>query len=139
MAAGSYGDIAVVLSDEDLRPAVQPFLDRLNRPVTFVIREEHPFAIDIFPPDKWKLSQGYKNILFVLRWGDGGAVGKKLTTLMSDQTQQRLKSGQSGFVQIEDPFARYQFALIVAGHDRNSVASILNRNGSVTRVCERTS
>jgi len=128
MAAGSYGDIAVVLSDEDLRPAVQPLLNYLNTPVTFVITEENPYSIDIFGPDKMKISQGYKNIFFVLRWEDGGPVGKKVSRLLSKETLGRLRDGQGGFIQMNNPFARYQFSLIFTAHDRNSIASVMRRN-----------
>jgi hypothetical protein len=128
MAAGSYGDIAVVLSDADLRPVAQPFLDQLNTPETFVIREEYPFAIDVYGPDKWKLCRGYKNILMVVRWGDGGPVEKKVSGLLSEETVQRMRDGHVGMVQRNDPFARYQFALIVGSVDRNSLASLLQNN-----------
>lgn len=128
MAAGSYGDLAVVLSHDDLRPAVAQFLQELNTPVTFVIREEKPFNIDVYGPDKWKLCRGYKNILLVVRLGDGGPVEKKVTDLLSKETVNRLREGRIGMVQRHDPFARYQFALVVASSDRNSLASLLHNN-----------
>jgi hypothetical protein len=128
MAAGSYGDIAVVLSHDSLRGAVQPFLDRLNTPVTFVIKEENPYNIDIFGPRKWDLCKGYRNILFMVRWGDGGPVEKKCQSLLSDDSLLRLQQGAGGLAQFNDPFARYQFGLMVGAHDAGSLASVLNRN-----------
>jgi hypothetical protein len=128
MAAGSYGDIAVVVSDDSLIPPVQPFLDRLNAPVTFVITQENPYNIDVFGPSKWKLCKGYRNILFLLRWGDGGAVEKKVNSFLSSESLAKLKRGTGGLAQVNDPFARYQFALLVGAHDRNSLASVLSRN-----------
>jgi len=128
MAAGSYGDLAVVVSDDDLRPLARPFLERLNAPVTFVIREESPYNIDVYGPAKWKLCRGYKNILFLVRWGDGGVVERKVADLTSPETLARMKEGQVGLVQRNDPFARYQFGLFVTAVDRNSLASLLNNN-----------
>ena len=128
MAAGSYGDLAVVLSHDDLRPAVAPFLQELNTPVTFVIRQEKPFNIDVYGPDKWKLCRGYKNILLIVRLGDGGPVEEKVADLLSNETITRLREGRIGMVQRHDPFARYQFALVVASSDRNSLASLLRNN-----------
>jgi hypothetical protein len=124
MAGGSYGDLAVVVSQDDLAPAVQPFLDRLNRPISFVIREEMSYHVEVYRPDKWELCKNYKNILFVVQWGEGGPVQKQVSRLLSDETLQRLQGG--GIAQLDDPYARYQFALIALAPDRNMLASLLN-------------
>ncbi len=134
MAAGSYGDLAVVLSDENLRAAVQPALDRLNQPVTFVIKEETPFNIDVFGPGKWELCRGYKNILFIVRWGDGTVVEKRIAGLLSPKNLARFQSGSGALVKLQDPFARYQFAIVVGASDRNTLASLLR--GSVEQIGE---
>ena len=76
MAAGSYGDLAVVLSDESLRPLAGRFLSEMNLEKTFVIKPETLFKPDFYGPGKWELSKGYKNALFLVRIGDGGDAEK---------------------------------------------------------------
>lgn len=127
MAAGSYGDLAVVLGDESLRPGVQAFLDRLNRPVSFVIRAEAPYQIDIFTARQWKISRNYKNILMVAVWDGQGRLHKEIRRLLSERTRMRFQESGGGIAQLRDPYARYQFGLIVTASDRNSLMSLLNR------------
>ncbi len=128
MAAGSYGDLAVVLSDESLRPAVDRFLSKLNPEVTFVISREQPFNVDVFEADNIDLCKNYKNIMFILRVGDGGKVQKQVSRLVSEQTMRQFSSGSGALVQLENPFSTYQFCLIAAANDRNSLASLLAGN-----------
>jgi hypothetical protein len=128
MAAGSYGDIAVVLSDDDLRPLADRFIASLNVPVTFVIKEEAPYNIDVFGPDKWKLCRAYRNIIFLLRLGDGGPVQKEVKRRVAEALWQRAAEGGTGLVQVHDPYARYQYAVITLANDRNLLASYLNRS-----------
>ncbi|MFH1845718.1 MAG: DUF4837 family protein [bacterium] len=127
-AAGSFGDLAVVISSESLRAGAQTFLNRLNQPVSFVIREERPFSIDIYGPDKWKLSRNYKNILWLVDWNDGGSLVKEVRSRLDDETAARVGSGQERLVQFQDPYARYQHAILVVANDRNELMSYLNRN-----------
>jgi hypothetical protein len=127
MAAGSYGDIAVVVSDADLIPGVRSFLPRLNQPVSFVIKTEPPYNIDIFEPRKWHVGRNYKNILFVIDWTDKGPVHKEIVKLLSDKTEQEAQSGQEILTQFKNPYARYQFAALAIASDRNSVISLINR------------
>jgi hypothetical protein len=127
MAAGDYGDIAIVVSDSDLEPMARNFADRINRPVVFVIQEERPFNIDVFQPRQWKVCQGYKNIIFIVRWGDRGPVEREVSRLISKETQRQLSSGQGGMAQLAEPYGRYQMALFFGSSDRNSLASLLNR------------
>ncbi len=125
MAGGAYGDLAVVVSQDDLDPAVRPFLARLNRPVSFVIKEEMSYKVDVYRPDKWELCKNYKNILFVVQWGAGGPVQKEVSHLLSNESLQRVQGG--GLVQLENTYARYQYVLVAVSPDRNMLASLLNR------------
>ncbi len=126
MAAGSYGDLAVLVSSDALRPAVQPFLDALDRPVTFVIKQELPYAIDVYGPGKWELGRGYKNVLFLIDWSDRGKVKDAAEDLLSEETRATLATG--GIARVDDPYARYQLGIIVGAPDRNSLASLLRRS-----------
>jgi len=127
-AAGSYGDLAVVISSESLRSGAQTFLNRLNQPVSFVIREERPLSIDIFGPDRWKLSRNYKNILWLVDLNDRGGLVKEVRSRLDAETASLVDSGQEGLVQFQDPYARYQHAILVAANGHNELMSYLNRN-----------
>ncbi len=133
MAAGSYGDLAVVMSDEVLRPVADRFLTDMNPEKLFVIKPETLFKPDFFGPSRWDLAKGYKNSLFLIRIGDGGNAEKAARKLMSAEAWGRLKAGGGGVVKVVDPWSTYQQVVIVASRDRNSLGSILRKNSTVIR------
>jgi hypothetical protein len=128
MAAGSYGDLAVVMSDDALRPLADRFMSGMNLEKTFVIKPETLFNPDFFGPKKWQLAKGYKNALFLVRIGDGGDAEKAARKLMSSEAWQRLTDGGGGIVRVVDPWSTYQQVVVVASRDRNSLGSILTKN-----------
>ena len=125
MAPGSYGDVAVVVSSPELAGALQAFQARFVEHYTFVLIEEPLFKLDTYLPDRWDLSKGYRNILFVWRVGDGGAVETQLRSRLSAEGLTRAVSGAGTTLQLEEPFASYQLAVVVSGTDRNSLISYL--------------
>jgi hypothetical protein len=133
MAAGSYGDVAVIVSDASLASAVEDFAAALNREHTFVLETENLFDVDVYTPDRWELGKGYKNIIFVWRVGDRGPVEKMLRGRLTDEGERLVESGTPRAIKLEDPFANYQHAVIVAGTDRNSLLSFLRRNAAEFR------
>ena len=128
MAAGSYGDLAVVVSDAELRPVADRFVAQLVTEKTFVIRPEPTFNVDIFEPDRWELAKGYKNVLILVDLGKGGAAAKGARKAISKETWERLESGGGGVVQAKDPWSTYQHLVVAASRDRNNLSSILSRN-----------
>jgi len=129
MAPGSYGDIAVVASDVGLEEAVATVLPDLNEELSFVIAREHRFNIDVYGPDHWDLCKGYKNILFVVRTDEKSDVLAALQKLLTEDNYARLTGGDTGVVMhLDEPFANYQFAVVVAAPGRNEVLSLLRRN-----------
>lgn len=134
MAAGSYGDLAVVVSDAQSQPLAARFVANINTSKIFVIKEETVFTPDILLPDRLDMAKNYKNIVLLLRIGDGGAVEKEVRKMVSDETWNRLASGGGGMVQLNDPWATYQTVLIVASRDRNSLGSFLRQKSEAIRV-----
>jgi len=128
MAAGSYGDLAVVISDDSLRPLADRFMSVMNLEKIFVIKPETLFKPDFFGPDRWKLAKGYKNALFLVRIGDGGGAEKAARKLMSSEAWDRLSAAGGGIVKVVDPWSTYQQVVVVASRDRNNLGSILNKN-----------
>jgi len=139
MAAGSYGDLAVLLSDEGLAPTTNRFLGEFNTSHTFVINEETLFNPDVFTPERWELAKGYKNILLVVHLGGGGKVEKAARNIVSGDSWDRLEAAGGGLVQIKDPWSTYQLAIVVASRDRNSLGSQLRRNAARLRDMFETS
>ena len=140
MAAGSYGDLAVVVSDRNLQPMAERFVAGLNTKKTFVIKEEGLFNPDVFLPNQLDMGKGYKNAILVLRIGDGGAVEKNVRKKLSDETWNKLGSGAGGMVQLNDPWATYQTVLVVASRDRNSLGSLLrNKTEKIRALFEESS
>jgi hypothetical protein len=134
MAAGSYGDLAVVVNDDAMRPLARNFLARFNSEKTFVIKNETLFKPDIFGPDKWDLSKGYKNALYLIHIGGGGDAEKEARNMMSDEAWQRISAGGGGIVQVKDPWSTYQLLVVVASKDRNSLGSLLRKNEEKLRT-----
>ena len=128
MAAGSYGDLAVVVSDPGLRPLADRFLAGFIQEKTFVIKSEPTFNADVLGPDQWDLAKGYKNVLFLVQIGRGGGAEKAARKEISSGTWERLASGGGGVVQVKDPWSTYQHLVVVASRDRNSLGSVLTRN-----------
>lgn len=128
MAAGSYGDLAVVVNTDDMKPLARQFLGKFNTEKTFVIKPEPCFQADIYGPDKWELSKGYKNALYLVHIGAGGGAEKQARKLMSADAWQRISAGGGGVVQVKDPWSTYQLLVVVASKDRNSLGSLLNKN-----------
>ena len=133
MAVGSYGDLAIVLSAPALRGVVRPALDRLNTQVTFVVREEPTFAVDFYAADEWKFAHDYKNLLILVNWSDGGRVVRAVEDLLEPPDLARLRAAGGGIAQLNDPLLSYQFAVIVAAHDRTQLAALLERNADRLR------
>ncbi len=140
MAAGSYGDLAVVVSDRNLTPLAEQFAGRLNTKKVFVIKEEGLFNPDLFEPRQLDIAKGYKNAILLLRIGDGGSVEKEVKGRVSSDTWSQLSAGAGGMVQLNDPWATYQTVLVVASRDRNSLGSILNKKtGKIRDLIEKSS
>ena len=140
MAAGSYGDLAVVVSDRNMEPLAKRFVEGLNTKKTFVIKEEGLFNPDIFLPNKLDMGKGYKNAILLLRIGDGGSVEKTVRKKLTDETWNRLATGSGGMVQLNDPWATYQTVLVVASRDRNSLSSFLrNKTDKIRDLFEESS
>ncbi len=133
MAAGSYGDLAVVMSADGLRPVADRFMADMNLEKIFVIKPETLFKPDYFGPKKWDLAKGYKNALFLIRLGDGGDAEKAARKLMSADAWKQLNAGGGGIVKVIDPWSTYQQVVIVASRDRNNLGSILNKNSEKIR------
>ncbi len=128
MAAGSYGDLAVVVNDQAMEPMARQFLGRFNTETTFVIKPEPNFKPDVFGPAKWEFAKGYKNALFLIHIGAGSGAEKQARKLISDEAWERISSGGGGVVKVKDPWSTYQLLVVVASRDRNSLGSLLNRN-----------
>jgi hypothetical protein len=128
MAAGSYGDLAVVVNDDAMKPMARQFLGRFNTQTTFVIKPEGNFKPDVFGPDRWDTAKGYKNALFLIHIGAGSGAEKQARKLMSKDAWERINAGGGGVVQVKDPWSTYQLLVVVASRDRNSLGSLLNKN-----------
>ncbi|MBD3221185.1 DUF4837 family protein [bacterium] len=123
MAPGSYGDIAIVVSSDAMVGAAKTLGDELNVAYRFVINREMLFNIDVYGPRQWDLSRNYKNIIFLWRVGDGGPVEKVLRDQLSDAGEARAAEPKGALIELEQPFASYQHAVVITGQDRNSLLS----------------
>jgi len=132
-AVGSYGDIAMVLSDPELESHLVRFREIMNPQETFVIRQEDTYRFHDFTSDNWRNGRNYRNLLFVCRWGSGGGVESAIKKMLSDKTLDRLTTGRGGVVTVHDPFFRNQLAIIVVARDPNDLVRTLNNHADALR------
>jgi hypothetical protein len=123
MAPGSYGDIAVVVSNATMAGSLGPFENALNEEYVFVIKKETLFNIDVYRPAQWELCRNYKNIVFLWHVDHGGPVEGALRDLLTDAGEQKARSRSGALIEVESPFASYQHAVVLAATDRNSLLS----------------
>lgn len=134
MAAGSYGDVAIALSDEALRPVTERFVGTFNPEFTFVIKPETLFNVDIFGPGQWDAARGYKNVLLLVRLGSGNGVERQAKRLVSREVWKQMETAGGGIAQVPDPWSTYQLAVVVVARDVNSLGSVLRRNPEKLRT-----
>ncbi len=132
-AVGSYGDIAVMLSDPELDTHLTGFRDTLSPKQSFIIRQEDTYRFYDFPPDRWRDGRNYRNILIVCRWGSGGDVESVVKKVLSDQTLKQLTSGRGGVVTVRDPFFRNQLAIVAVARNPNDLVRSLNGRAEALR------
>ncbi len=132
-AVGSYGDIAVVLSDPELDSHLVRFREVLNPQEIFVIRQEDTYRFHDFTADNWRNGRNYRNLLFVCRWGGGGGVESAVKKMLSDKTLDRLTSGRGGVVTVRDPFFRNQLAIVAVARNPNDLVRTLNSHADALR------
>jgi len=140
MAAGSYSDLAVVVSDPRSEPLARRFMAKASVNTTFVIKEEPLFRPDFYTSGQLQLAHRYKNAILILRIGDGGNLEDKVKGMVSKETWEHMATGGGGMVQINDPWATYQTVLVVAARDRNSLGSFLQEQaGTIREIFEKSS
>ena len=132
-AVGSYGEIAVLLTDPELEAALGPFQERLSGKETFVIRAEDTYRFHTFTEDRWRDGRNYRNLLFVCRWGAGGGVQKAVERLLPDAALDRLTGGRGGVVTVRDPYFRNQLAFVAVARDANDLLRTLNDHAEAMR------
>lgn len=128
-AVGSYGDVAVFASSAGLYRAAEPVLDQLAPERTFVLAEEATYRFTDYSGKNWKDGRNYRNLLFLVSWGDGGPVEKELGSLLSDEARKRLQGKRGSWFVIHDPYFRNQLAIVVAAADPNAVLRIFRKSG----------
>lgn len=125
-AVGSYGDIAVILSDPELAPPLADFREALAPEHTFVIKQEAEYRFQTFEPRHWKDGRNYRNLLIVCRWGSGGQVQSAVEHLLPDDRLQGLVTGRGGVVIVRDPYFRNQLAIVAVARSPNDLVRVLN-------------
>ena len=125
-AVGSYGDIAVILSDPELEPHLETFRGLLAPQQTFVIKQEPTYRFQTFQGKHWKDGRNYRNLLFVCHWGSGGPVQSAVEGMVPEERLRSLLSGRGGVVTLRDPFFRNQMAIVAVARRPNDLIRVLN-------------
>jgi Domain of unknown function (DUF4837) len=130
-AVGSYGDIALMTSSPQISGSLSEFLEIVNPAETFVIKKEDTYRIHSYSDKDWKLGRNYRNILFVIRWGDGGPLEKEVKHLLSEETLTRLTTGQGGMVPVRNPYFKNQLAFVIIASQRSNLRRVLKSQAPI--------
>ncbi len=132
-AVGSYGDIAVVLSDPQLEAPLAGFREALAPSHAFVLKEEAEYRFQNFDQRRWKDGRNFRNLLFVCRWGSGGPLQSAVEDLLPKERLQSLLAGRGGVVTVRDPYFRNQVAMVAVARNPNDLVRALNGQAPALR------
>ena len=134
-AVGSYGDVAVFESGKRISSGVDSFLAELNPQERYVLKLEDTYRFHRYAGNDWTSGRNYRNLIFIVRWGDGGPIQKEVARILSAETLDRLVSGNGGLVTLQDPYFRNQLGFVFVSTDRRQLKKHLGDQAStVARV-----
>ncbi len=127
-AVGSYSDVAILTETRLLGPVARQLKKSLSVEVTYAIKPEPLFNVDVFDWQDRRNAQVYKNLIIIgLLEGDDPASRELRRRLggavLSDKGHKNL------FVAVmSNTYSRNQLVYFVAGRDRGLMQSSLARN-----------
>lgn len=128
-AVGSYGDVALLASDQELADALNGFRDRFSPDRTFVIQVEETYRFQTFAGKRWQDGRNYRNLVLCARGDRNGRVEKAARGLVGDENYAHLaRSG--GVVTVRDPWFRNQIAFVAVAPDANRLVSLLGERAT---------
>jgi len=130
-AVGSYGDVAIISSSEQLQKRLLPEYDSINREEIFVLKKENTLHFRYFPAKHWKNARNYRNVIIALDWSDGGKVQGLIKDMISEARLNQLLNGPGGLVSIKDPWYRNQFAIVVVANSAASLKRLLKDKSDI--------
>lgn len=132
-AVGSYGDVAIVLSDARYDPLLDAFREQLPVNHAFVLKTEPSYRFRTFSGKHWRDGRNYRNVILAVRWGDGGPVQGAVKRLLSKQTLARLTHGPGDVVIVHDPWFRRQLAVVAVSRDAGHLIDMLRTRAVALR------
>jgi hypothetical protein len=133
-AVGSYGDVAIITSSEQLQQRLFPEFESINSEEIFVLKKEKTLSFRYFQAKHWKNARNYRNIIIALDWSDGGKVQGLVKGMLSEERLNKLLSSPGGLVVIKDPWYRNQFAIVVVANSSSKLKKLLkDKNEIISR------
>jgi len=132
-AVGSYGDVALVLSDPRLEPLLERSRDLLSPQESFVLKSEPTYRFRTFTGKNWRDARSYRSLLLAVRWGDGGPVQGAVKRLLPKKALERALAGRGEVYTIRDPWLHGQLAFVAVAKDADALVTLLNRRAPALR------
>ncbi len=129
-AVGSYGDVAVLVSNPAFAETFPAVLANITPTRTFVLKTEPTYRYHFFSGDDWKRGRNYRNLLLLVRWGDGGEVQSLARRLVSKETLRSVLEQGGGIINRHDPIFRRQLAIVVVASSARRLREILEQRGA---------
>ena len=126
-AVGSYGDVALVVSDPRLDPLLERARGLLSPVETFVLKTEPTYRFRTFTGKNWQDARNYRNVILAVRWGDGGPVQGAVKRLLPKDALKRALAGRGEVFTVRDPWLHSQLAFVAVARDADALVTLLNR------------
>lgn len=126
-AVGSYGDVALVVSDPQLDPLLERARGLLSPDETFVLKTEPTYRFRTFTDRNWQDARNYRNVIMAVRWGDGGAVQNAAKKLLPKDALKRALAGRGEVFTVSNPWLHSQVAFVAVARDADALVTLLNR------------
>jgi hypothetical protein len=132
-AVGSYGDVALVVSDPQLDPLLERARGLLSPDESFVLKTEPTYRFRTFAGGKWSGARNYRNVIMAVRWGDGGPVQGAVKRLLPKEALKRALSGRGEIFTVRNPWLHGQVAFVAVAKDADALVTLLNRRAPSMR------
>ncbi|MBK6899070.1 MAG: DUF4837 family protein [bacterium] len=132
-AVGSYGDVALVVSDPQYDPLLERARGLLSPTESFVLKSEPTYRFRTCTDKNWRDARNYRNVLMAVRWGDGGPVQGAAKHLLPKKALERALAGRGEVFTVRNPWLHNQIAFIAVAKDADALVTLLNRRAPALR------
>ncbi len=127
-AVGSYSDVAILTEMPVLAPVARQLKKSLSVEVSYAIKPEPLFNVDLFDWADRRNAQVYKNLIIVGLLNGDDPASRELRRRLGGTTLSDRRHKNLFIAVVPDVYSRNQLVYFIAGRDRGLMQSSLARN-----------